>query len=232
MTQWDSTWLDLGNPRPKAQLTPYTPITWPQGAKTKLTQTGCPAAPEFAAMFSSRRTRREFAEPATHEDLAALFDLCCRTQSTSSSALGFDLEFRPHPASGAVHSIHILVQRIAGEEWRRYDPYDHALVELPKSRVVADLARSHANEVVNASNATLLAFTAEPGKLAAKYESPESLAWRDAGVLLGYLSLGAQALGLAFCPLGITGEPHLSSELDQRHLRGMGMALLGRLSRE
>lgn len=230
MTQWDLTWLDLGNPRPKAQLTPYTPIMWPQGAKTRLAQTGCQLAPQLAAMLASRRSRREFAEPATHEDLAALFDLCCRTQSTSPSGLGFDLEFRPYPASGAIHSIHILVQRVTGEGWSRYDPHDHALVALPQSRIAADAARYRASEVVDAPNATLIGFTAEPGKLAAKYEFPESLIWRDAGVLLGYLSLGAQALGLAFCPLGITGDPHLSIDLNQRHLRGMGMALLGRLS--
>lgn len=144
--------------------------------------------------------------------------------------MGFDLEFRPYPASGAIHSIHILVQRATGEDWCRYDANDHALITLPQSAMDADAARDQASEVVDASNATLIAFVAEHGKLAAKYEFPESLVWRDAGVLLGYLSLGAQALGLAFCPLGISGDPHLyAGALNQGYLRGVGVALLGRL---
>jgi hypothetical protein len=230
MTQSDLTWCDLGNPRPKARISTYTPIAWPQGIVTRLAKEGRQSAPQLASVMASRRSRREFAEPAAYEDLATLFDLCCRTQSTSPSGMGFDLEFRPYPASGAIHSIHILIQRAAGEDWCRYNPNDHALVTLPQSAPAADAARHQASEVVDASNATLIALVAEHGKVAAKYEFPESLVWRDAGVLLGYLSLGAHALGLAFCPLGISGDPHFYADtLNQGHLRGVGVALLGRL---
>jgi len=205
-------------------------MSWPEGVQTRLQRSGNERAPQLASVLAARRSRRDFAGPASLDDLAALLDLCCRTQTTSPSNMGFDLEFRPHPSSGAIHGIHTLVQRAAGDEWARYDARSHKLVALPQSTVRADAARRAANEVVDATNASLIAFVAEPGKSAAKYAFPESLVWRDAGVLLGYFSICAEALGLLFCPLGITGDQHLSTALDQQgRLRGVGMALLGRL---
>lgn len=227
----DWTWLELGNPRPKAQPSQYTPMSWPEGGQINLQRSGDERAPQLASVLATRRSRRDFAEPASPDDLAALFDLCCRTQTTSPSSMGFELDFRPHPSSGAIHSIHTLVQRASGDEWARYDPRSHKLVTLPQSAAMANAARCAASEVVDATHASLIAFVAEPGKSAAKYAFPESLVWRDAGVLLGYFSICAEALGLLFCPLGITGDPHLSTDLDQQgRLRGVGMALLGRLS--
>lgn len=223
-------WLDLGSPHPKRVLGRYSPVAWPQGERFPLDANGAYLAPDLAAILATRRSRRNFVAPATMEDLSALFDLCARTQEVQISDLGFDLEFRPHPASGAIHSIHCLVQHCSGEEWNRYDARRHELVTLPGSSVTASAARAAADEVVPTCNATLIALVAEPGKAAAKYDFPESLIWRDAGVMLGYFSIAAEALGLAFCPLGITGDPVIANTLDQQgRLRGVGLALLGRL---
>ncbi|SEM10533.1 hypothetical protein SAMN05518845_11692 [Variovorax sp. YR750] len=84
------------------------------------------------------------------------------------------------------------------------------------------------DELIAAPVATLLLLVAEPGKTAAKYFNSESLVWRDAGVLLGYLSLAAEALGLAFVPLGITGDPWAGKLVDESGLAGVGAALVGR----
>ena len=70
---------------------------------------------------------------------------------------------------------------------------------------------------------------AEPGKTAAKYEHHETLVWRDAGVVLGYMSLVAEALGLSFCPLGLTGRPQLTEFLpESQAMHGVGLSVLGR----
>ena len=203
-------------------------MVWPQGYGRPLDTNGALRSPDLAAILASRKSRRDFVAPATTEDLSALFDLCARTREVQISDLGFDLEFRQHPASGAIHSIHCLVQEHGGEEWNRYDAIRHELVTLPGSSVAADEARQAANDVVPTGSASLIALVAEPGKSAAKYDFHESLVWRDAGVILGYFSIAAEALGLAFCPLGITGDPVISSTLDQQgRLRGVGLALLG-----
>lgn len=233
MTRSVPYWRDLGDPRPKRALGRYSPVVWPKGDCNPLDANGARLAPGLAAILATRRSRRNFAAPATTDDLSALFGLTARTQEVRSSELGFDLEFRPHPASGAIHSIHCLVQQHSSEEWKRYDAKRHELITLPGSSEAAYAARLAANEVVPAGNASLIAFVAEPGKSAAKYDFPESLIWRDAGVVLGYFSIAAEALGLAFCPLGITGDPMIADTLDQQgRLRGVGLALLGRLHLE
>lgn len=70
-------------------------------------------------------------------------------------------------------------------------------------------------------------FAAEFGKTAAKYRYPESLVWRDAGVLQGALTLTATALGMSFCLLGITGNPWIGDLADQGQLMGVGAAIFG-----
>ncbi|WP_169732561.1 hypothetical protein [Derxia gummosa] len=74
----------------------------------------------------------------------------------------------------------------------------------------------------------MLALIVEPGKTAAKYVNPESLVWRDAGVVLGYMSIVAEVLGLSFCPLGITAHAELTNLFGPNEcLFGAGLALLG-----
>ena len=73
-----------------------------------------------------------------------------------------------------------------------------------------------------------MVLVAEPGKTAAKYANSESLVWRDAGVLLGYMSVVAEALGLGFCPLGITGQAYVSALSADARLTGVGLAVVGR----
>jgi hypothetical protein len=110
----------------------------------------------------------------------------------------------------------------------RYDAVDHALFELPGSTDSAAAGRHAASVLVTLERGVLLGLVSEPGKTAAKYENHETLVWRDAGVVLGYMSLVAEALGLSFCPLGITGQPHLTDYLpDASPLQAVGLAVLG-----
>jgi hypothetical protein len=111
----------------------------------------------------------------------------------------------------------------------RYDPVQHALFELPAStsnaRYTVDAARSS----LDLGHGSVLALVAEPGKTGSKYEDPDSLVLRDAGVVLGYMSFVAEALGLAFCPLGITGNPSLTQGLPSAEaLRAVGLAVIGK----
>jgi SagB-type dehydrogenase family enzyme len=178
-------------------------------------------------MLRDRQTRRDFSRVLSPEALGQLLWLTCRTHSTVPSALGFDLQFRPHPSAGAIQPIHVVLQLGPGRAWERYEPIQHALVELPGTENLADAARAEASKAVLACEAVLLALVAEPGRTDAKYEDAESLVWRDAGVLLGYLSLVSEALSLSFCPLGMTGDAYVASLGEKGELSGVGLALLG-----
>lgn len=215
------------SPRPRTEPLQYLPVQWPRGSILPLKARDDSLSIDLVQLLERRQTRRDFAKGLSLETLGELLWLSCRSRSSRASALGFSLESRPHPSAGAIHPVHVLVSREAGEPWFRYDAVEHALVEVPRSEIHANAARAAANEVVPFSHALLLGFVAEPGKTAAKYEAPESLVWRDAGVLLGYLSLLAEAMELSFCPLGITGDPHLAALGKQGQLHGAGMALIG-----
>lgn len=220
-------WIDLGNPRPRVEPTPYQPITWESLAETPLpTLINAPEHRDsFIAVALRRRTRRTFAALSL-DQLGALMTLTCRTQRVASSDLGFPLSQTPCPSAGAIHPIHVLLIRPDDERCYRYDPYQHALHNIPCRLDVRQVMDSM-QDVLPAPAATLLLFVAEPGMTASKYEAAESLIWRDAGVQLGLFAMASEALGISFCPLGVTGEPWVGQLIDQPGLAGVGAAFVG-----
>lgn len=219
------TWIDLGNPHPLPEAKPYTPLAWPAGAHVPLPPPSEVAARSFGDVALARRTRRDFSALEAGQ-LSALLSLTCRVQQVGDATLGFPLTRCPAPSAGAIHPIHLILLESGTSAWQRYDPFQHALVNMPTS-VDAQHVRRAMEELLSAPGATLLLLAAEIGMTAAKYDHPWSLVWRDAGVLLGWLSMAAEALDLSFCPLGVTGEPWTSQLLDQPGLMGVGAAFVG-----
>ena len=215
------------DPVPRLLPMSYEPYVWPAGARTPLAPRAQPLELDFAALLDKRQTRRAFSNCLDYAALGELLWLACRNRSSRPSAFGPDQESRVHPSAGAMHPIHVLVAHVTGP-WRRYDPVEHALVELPGSGASAAASREAAGLLIKLAHGALIGLVAEPGKTAAKYEHHDSLVWRDAGVVLGYLSVMAEAMGLAFCPLGITGQPYLTAQLpDASALQAVGLAVVG-----
>lgn len=225
------TWLDLDNPRPRSEAQHYVPVRWPEGKRISLQSLANlpPNDPIFERSFvdlaTRRRSAREFA-PLTLDRLGWLLALANLQLARGPQHLGFPLTLRPSPSAGAIHPVHLIVQSPALGGWNRYDAAGHELVSVPGGPDV-QIVRKAMDELVAAPAATLLLLVAEPGKTSAKYLNSESLVWRDAGVLLGYLSLAAEALDLAFVPLGITGDPWAGKLVAEPGLVGVGAALVG-----
>ena len=220
-------WFDLGNPRPLPAPDPYIPIVWPDGEAVPLPawQPGSVDELSFAQLVARRRTRRSFGKLKS-EHLGALLDLSCRVHQTGEASLGFPITRRPTPSAGAIHPIHLLLINPGEATWYRYDAFTHALKAV-KANSDPREARIAMEAIVPAADATLIVFAAEVGKVAARYAHPASLIWRDAGVLLGFLAMSAEALDLSFCTLGVTGEPWVSQLLDEVGLVGVGVAFAG-----
>lgn len=217
-------WVDLGDPKPRASIVGYVPLVWPDGDRTVLTQE-IPATPDFREVALLRRTRRTFSQLSV-DALGALLRLTAKRQQLGSAELGFAIERRPTPSAGAIHPIHLVFADAAGMAWRRYEPSSHEL------RVIAgapppSAALEAMQQVLEAPHATLMLLAAEPAKTSRKYESAQSLIWRDAGVLLGTLALAAEALDLSFCPLGVTADAWVRGLIDQPGLVGVGAAFVG-----
>ena len=219
------TWVDLGNPYLLAEPRSYQPLRWPTGKRIELVDQVPSEARGFAQIALERRTRYGFG-PVSLDSLGSLFLLTNRVQSLGTQQLGFALSKRPAPSAGAIHPIHIVVHVGRNGGWYRYDPVDHVLIELSSS-IQPQTVRAAMNQIVEGGDAALVLFVAEPGKTFAKYGDACSLVWRDAGVLLGYFSLAAEALDLSFCPLGVTGEPWGGRLINEAGLIGVGAAFVG-----
>lgn len=217
-------------PRPRATPGYYEPFKWPRGEVTRLEPAAAQFNVDIVQVLQERQSRRSL-DALPLPELGALLWLTCRTHSLRLSEFGFDQEFRPYPSAGAMHPIHVVCQRSAEMPWERYEPLEHALVGVPGTEALAQSAREKAGNILPISEAVLVGLVAEPGKTAAKYECVESLVWRDAGVLLGYLSIVAETLGLGFCPLGMTGNSFLAPVSTAGQLHGVGLAVIGTQAR-
>ncbi|WP_168797375.1 nitroreductase family protein [Lampropedia aestuarii] len=218
--------VELPEPKPKIPVEPYKPFSWPGGPTFSLGQFAIKETVDLHQLVLERQSRRTFS-PLPLEKLEGLLSICCRTYSWSTSDLGFEQQFRGVPSAGAIHPIHVLVQRYRHSGWERYDPINHSLVEIPGSHDLASAARVAADAIVASGDATLIALVAEPGKTAAKYYFPESLIWRDAGIIIGALAWSAEALSLNICPLGATGTSFVSLISREKTLIGVGLVLIG-----
>lgn len=218
-------WVDLKNPRPRAEPRQYMPVGWANSPLVPLPDVFLPDTPSFAAVVQTRRTRYSFSRLSI-EQLAALMQLTCRVRATLSSALSFPQSYRPTPSAGAIHPVHVVLHSPGDAAIYRYDNIEHGLRQLDTSLDVMAL-REAMHEVIDAPNATLLLFVAEPGMTESKYENAASLVWRDAGVLLGMFAMAAEALSLNFSPMGVTGEPWVSQLIPNTSLVGVGAAFVG-----
>ncbi|BCM91825.1 hypothetical protein IAD21_03702 [Abditibacteriota bacterium] len=220
------TWIPLGNPHPSKQPVIYKPIVWSIGKTIELPTPKNLPKQDLNEIISSRRTRRTF-EPLSLQELSNMLWCSAKCQKEAESPFGFALEWRPVPSGGAIHPIHIAV--LVPDEsliWL-YNPRTHCLSEIQQSQEIVNGLRDHVATLLSPQMATVLLFVAEPGKTLAKYADGCSLIWRDAGVLLGHLSIVTEAMNLNYCPLGITGEPW-GSQLDSNgQLVGVGVALVG-----
>lgn len=217
--------MPAAEPRPRERIQPYQPFTWPSGPVINLVAPD-DIAQSFCDVVAARRSSRTFA-PLALSDIASLLWYSSRVLTRQSSAWGFELSQRPAPSAGAIHPIHILACSSAGDSWQRYDPDRHCLIEVPHGLLAPSDAMAKIAPAVDPQKGTLLWLAADVGKTASKYENPESLIWRDAGVLIAHLGLVASYLGLHFCALGATGAAW-GIELNEAQLIcGVGAALVG-----
>lgn len=218
-------WVDLGIPRPKPETIPYSRHEWLESPPLLLEVPVEGHLPSFSDVLSCRRTRRHFGRLDSLQ-LASFLWYSCRVIQEGDPFLGFPLSLRPVPSAGAIHPVHCLVDR-GHACLERYDPLAHGLTQLNYREELGVELRRATTEVLSPEDAVILLFIAEPGMTEAKYDFSNSLVWRDVGVLIGHMALVAEALGLSFCPLGITGEPWAGKLSDENKLVGVGMALLG-----
>ncbi len=211
--------MRLPEPRVRATALPYNRLSWQVVSYEPL------FAPGTLDITQERRTMRQFRAP-TLPNLSTLLWHTARCQETLPSPPGFDLQRRPAPSGGAIHPIHLLIERPEFETWARYDPRAHRLEHLHDATALCG-AREGAAEYVDPSEGILVLFAAEPGMTSAKYEDAASIVWRDAGVLQGLMTHLAPQAGLGCCLLGMTADRYVEPLGQKGQLIGVGVAILG-----
>ncbi|MEX5570402.1 hypothetical protein Q1J55_21580 [Pseudomonas syringae] len=219
-------WIKLDSPTVRAEPSYYQPFTWPDGTLHALPEIEDVGDEGILNLLEQRRTGRTF-NALSEGQLGQLLWRCARTQAIAKSDYGFELELRPVPSAGAIHPIHILISFPGASNWLRYDSRRHGLVEISGSMEILAGLKDQCHDALSAEQATRLLLVAEPGKTSAKYQHGESLIWRDAGALLAFMAMIAEALDYSFCPLGITGEPWAGRLAPAGVLTGVGVALVG-----
>jgi SagB-type dehydrogenase family enzyme len=191
---------------------------------------GLPERPPFYAVVESRSSIPPTAS-LSELDLSSV--LWFTSKSRSSAKPGEPRwEHRPAPSAGGRHPIDVLVSNWppGSNKVYHYDPMAHALCALRPQRAgaVQELT-SAAEKTTGSRNGVILWHAAQFDRTLSKYEEGETLVWRDAGVLVGMTALVAEALTLACCPIGLTGEPVLSNVLGSGgRVRGVGGCIVGR----
>lgn len=225
-------------PRPRAEEEPYVEFDYPVEGQPHYLPAPSPLPVAFFATLTARRTRRDF-DTLSEAPLGSLLWFTSRTLLTSYSPPNADQpqktprwEHRVTPSAGGKHPIDVIVMQRSSEEACTvdlYHPLAHALLRIA---IADETELTRLDEAVQAVVPTgrglVLWHLAQAARTLSKYNNGESLVWRDAGCLVATTALVAEALGLACCPLGITGEPHLANALGGAgRLQGVGGCVVG-----
>ncbi len=220
----------LGEPVLRKDELPYVPFDFPITASHFL-----PAPHEVAEVgcldvLHRRRTRREF-KPLDESQLSALLWFSAKTLYSSVEPSGFLWSHRPAPSGGGRHPIHLLVLSAnAGSfEVSLYEPQAHLLLTLDTKHCDSDtqIFLAGIEAIVEPQEGAILWFVADYLRTLSRYEHGESLVWRDAGALLGLISVAAEALQLNCCAYGVTGEDWVSAIFPDKRFGGVGGCVVG-----
>jgi SagB-type dehydrogenase family enzyme len=220
--------IEIGSPVLRSRELPYQEFTYPILSRQFLPEPIVKNSTPFLEVVGSRRSRRAY-KPLASEQLNALLWHSSRTISVAPPELQVRWEHRPSPSGGGRHPIDVFIlQRESGEyKLSLYQSIPHALATLEAAQEnIAGLVLA-AERVLPRQEATVLWFGAQFERTLSRYENGDSLVWKDAGALTATFSFVAEALGLNFCPIGVTGEPYLSQSLQTVKVIGVGGAYVG-----
>lgn len=161
------------------------------------------------------------------DDLSSLlWHATALRERRADGRFGVPWESRPAPSAGGLHAIRIVVLPLDdGAQAGEYLPDHHALAPIDPNGIEAN--RASVAEMIGATTGTTLQLACDLDLLAACYDNPETLMWRDAGALAATISFAATALGMTSVALGRTGGGVLKAAGVDPRLAAVGAVHLG-----
>lgn len=218
----------LRSPRPRRHFLDDPDVSWPTHGAQRLVPPAESAGVDTLAVLDERRSRRHFAT-LQNRQLSAFLWYTARTRVSWRDEAGRSFESRPAPSAGGCHPHDLVIVRPQKQHLIAsvYDPHEHALRDIICRQALLRRFATHVAQVLPIERGTIVWIAGQPQRTANRYRYPESLLWRDAGTLLGVMAVVAEALHLAFCPLGITGDPYVSKVAATSDIWGFGGAIVG-----
>jgi SagB-type dehydrogenase family enzyme len=226
---WAGEFYRLAEPLPREAELCFRPYQFAVKARRLLPAPENVPSPACLHVLHGRCSRRTF-ETLPEERLATLLWFTAKTLRVQREPSGFGWQHRPAPSSGGRHPIYplVLIPAIDPLGLSVYEPESHALLDLEQPEASAQLAFLERLEaVLSPQSGTVIWFAADFLRTASRYESCESLVWRDAGALLATICIAAEAMSLNCCAYGITGEAWISQLFPPNRFIGVGGCVVG-----
>lgn len=181
---------------------------------------------DFFSLLNRRRSRRSFGPLS----LTQLSHLLWAVQGTRATKLAD--RHHPLPSPGGLHAIRLLLFNVPGfrHEVFEYSPEYHILgaLQLPQKGAAPQTLRTFGN-ILPIGAGTVIWFLGDLKMIARAYQHPESLMWREAGVITAAIYLAAEAAKLNCCALGNHGPlPQQVVATDPEAFVGLGSCVIGR----
>lgn len=223
--------MQLGNPMPRRNPALWNEFAFVTVGPAEYLPMPKPPARDFFSVLGGRQTRRSFSG-LSDEALSTVLWYTSKTLASAQKGSSTRWEHRVPPSAGGRHPIDVVLARWPSIDARMiclYDPLAHATRALTLQNPKAfQRLLDKMEEVVPPAEGVLFWHVAQFHRTLAAYSNGESLVWRDAGALTAVTCLVAEAIDLACCPIGITGEPWLSEALGSRSRAvGVGGCIIG-----
>jgi len=217
------------DPRPKLTPLPSDRISWPVKSRLRCPEVTPPQDVSFVELLETRRSDRAM-RPAPLREIINALAFAIRPRYVLQDDV-HNRTRRPTVSAGALHAVEVVIV-----DWRgsprllRYDSVAHCLEPLKIAQLfsLSQFVKTCTAILPDAGH-TVLALVGDSPRVAALYDYPSTLLWRDAGALLQTLAMVSSAYRLAFCPLGtLGGEVVDALGLDRQTARPLGCAAIGR----
>jgi SagB-type dehydrogenase family enzyme len=182
----------------------------------------------FFNVLNDRKSERNFSKLSI-DDLSSILWHSAKVKKIVSINNGYILTTRNYPSAGSMHPIDIFVSlpnTLVKRDIFYYNPFAHELSRLTLNRSLLSHFFYTINNCLNCKNSTIIWFGAFSSIVDSKYRNPDSLIWRDAGVLLMTFQLTASALSFNSCAVGTLGEPFFSKMMGNK-INSVGGILIG-----
>lgn len=222
----------MKNPFPKDKPDRFVPKSYNINGKRKLPRDFDNIADRgFLDVILSRRSVKEFTT-LSDKELASVLFFSNKIESIDQDESGYISSWRTAPSAGARHPIDLLVScskpSLEERTLEYYNPFDHSLNSIELDHRLLRSFLEDINRNIEIGKSAIIWFSIQPFKTGSKYHNPESLYWRDAGVLLYCIQLISSYLGIASCPLGTLASNSFNLIFDKRFFVPAGGILVGK----